>query len=112
MKEKLAQLKGGIDLDKPGDSEALLDAVASELLKSGLAEPMPGAPSLWEVLEKMKVKYPVPAEVIDAAKNLAYLLEEDWYDETADIGHKVQADNLAAVVCDKLSPLLDGYGQG
>lgn len=112
MKERLAKLKEEIDLDKPGNSEALLDSVASELLKSGLVEPMPGAPSLWEVLEKMKGKYAVPAEIVDAAKNLAYLIEEDWYDETPDIGHKVKADQFASVVCDKLTPLLDGYGQG
>jgi len=109
LKEKLAKLKGEINLDKPGTTEALLDSVASELLASGLVEPMVGAPTLWEVLEKMKGK--VSDEVIEAAKNLTYLLEEDWYDDTPGLKEKVEADRLVSVLYDKLIPFLDGYGK-
>jgi hypothetical protein len=109
-KEKLTKLKDEINLDKPGTTEALLDAVASDLLASGLAEPMVGAPSLSEVLEKMREK--VPDESIEAAKNLTYLLEEDWYDDTPGPEEKLEADRLVSVLYDKLIPFLDGYGQG
>ena len=91
--------------------ETMLDALASDLLRSGVVEPMDGAPSLKEVLAKMKGKHPVTAEGIDAAEKLAYLLDEHWYGETAREEHIQEAKRLAAVLSDKLTPILDAYGE-
>jgi hypothetical protein len=114
-KEKLSRLKEEIDLDKPARIEAQLDALATDLLGSGLSEPMSGAPSLTEVLVNIKSKLQVPQEglyildAIDAAERLAYLIEDHWYGEEAEEGDQQEAKRLATVLYDKLIPILDAH---
>lgn len=111
-KETLTKLKDEINLDKPGRVEAQLDTLASDLLKSGFSEPMEGAPSLKEVLEKSKTKRAVPDDAINAAEQLAYLIEADWYGEDPSDFEQQEARQFAATLYDELTPLLDLYGQG
>jgi hypothetical protein len=115
-KEKLRKLKEEIDLDKPGRVEAQLDAIASDLLKSGLPEPLPGAPSLKEVLLSIKTKRALPGEAIDdavnAAEQLGYLIEAQWYGEDAPAKEQQAAKEFAGTLCDKLTTLLNAYDHG
>jgi hypothetical protein len=109
-KETLTKLKNEIDLDKPGQAEAQLDAIASNLLKSGLSEPISGAPTLKQVLEGIKAKGAAPDSIdgaIDAAQQLAYLLEANWYGEDVPDDEQKAAKEFAAVLCDTLTRLPD-----
>jgi hypothetical protein len=110
-KETLRKLKDEINLDKPSRVEAQLDTLASDLLKSGFSEAMEGAPSLKEVLEKSKTNRAVPDDAIEAAQQLAYLIEANWYGEDASDEERQDAKKFAAILFDKLTPLLDSYGQ-
>jgi uncharacterized protein (DUF2267 family) len=110
-KETLRKLKDEINLDKPGRVEAQLDALASDLLKSGFSDPMEGAPSLKEVLERSKTKRAVPDDAIDAAEQLAYLIDADWYGDDPSDSEKQKAKEFANDLYETLNPLLELYGQ-
>jgi hypothetical protein len=111
-KETLRKLKDEISLDKPGRVEVQLDSLASDLLESGFSDPIDGAPSLKEVLEKSKTKRAVPDDAVNAAEQLAYLIEADWYGEDPSEFEQQEAKKFATTLYDELTPLLDLYGQG
>ena len=110
-KISLKKLSETINLDKPGLVEAELDAVASELLESGLVELTHEAPSLAEVLTKIKEKHPMSDEAIDAAERLAYLIEANWYGEGVTEEEQQESERFATILYEKLAPLLDAYAR-
>src|ERR1700679_3586459 len=79
IRERLEKLKDTINLDKPGRVEVELDAIASDFIESGLVDPTHEALSLGEVLTKLKEKLRVPDEALQAAEQLGYLIEANWY---------------------------------
>lgn len=80
-------------------------------MESGLIVPTHEALSLAEVLGKVKEKHAMPNEALEAAEQLGYLIEANWYGGDATDEEQQEAEKFAETLYEKLSPLLDSYGQ-